>query len=160
MKAKHKTPPVDVSKSLFMDLAFLLIAALVLMVNEPAKAEANKEASKVKAEKEAILEKVKKLELRPSAVKEVVESATEGESIFIKQNPDGKIFEITATGKDLALEGASLATRFKEMKRPRYAVLHVDPTVPYDEFSNLRDKLQNMKSEGILDFCIEAAMRN
>ena len=155
MKTAKSSSPVDVSKSLFMDLAFLLIASLVLLVNEPAQEEARKEAASIESERDAIMERVKQLELRPSAVKEVVETASGGESIFLKQTENGGVYEITAEGSDVLLDEQALMSRIDEMVRPRYAVLHVEESVPYDKFSNLRDRLHSLKADSVIDFCLE-----
>lgn len=146
-----KKPAQDVSKALFMDLAFLLIAALVLMVKD-----ASQKNQEVVEKREAMLaahvmKKLDAMDLRErSTASEVIEAAIPGESLFIELDKHDNLHEIPSKGDRISLQTTELAQRIRRMpeKHVRVIVLFIDKTTSYQAYSALRDQLTQLKKNG------------
>ena len=151
MRRPTDNQPADVSKALFMDLAFLLIAALVLLVQEPVKRVSL--TAETVAERPAVsLSEVAIARLRSVAVKGVVEKYRPGEeSLLLRVRMDGTVSELLYDGSEVTLPIAGLATRIGQMPdRNRTVVLVPDKDVPYSKVAEVRDVLSPMKDTHLL----------
>jgi biopolymer transport protein ExbD len=149
MRKTVEMPPRDVSKTLFMDMAFLLIAALVLLVQEPAK----------QAEKRAEQVKVPTVNLRVLSVQaeEVqVDMTLAGQTLGLEISQDGNLYEVApGTGRhSLSFDG--LAERVLTLKVPRVVVLRPDRAVPYEIVARVRDRLNVLQAKGVIERVIES----
>ena len=129
---EQRKKPVDVSKALFMDLAFLLIAALVLLVNEPRELPAKD------------VQDLLTVEYRSSVSREVKEVSMPGESLYIEIQRSGKLYELLSDGSaSIPLDIKNLASRIERMKqRPRVIVLVPAVDAPYGVIASVRDELE------------------
>ncbi len=134
MRRATEIKPRDVSKGLFMDLAFLLIAALVLLVNEPV------EKSKFQSAF---------IETRRTPVSKVEESDLPGESLFLEAKPDGRISEILHddSRKNLSIE--ELPARVDQMAGdgPRVVVWFINPETPYKKANAAFDRVAQLQQD-------------
>lgn len=139
MKKRQNNKPVDVSKAIFMDLAFLLIAALVLLVNEPMKQNL--------ASTEAPLENLGELEIRITSVKKVEEVDIDGESLFLRIKSDGTLAEEVFAEKTEPLQLQQLGQRIEKMKKggERVVKLILSPEVSYGKIAPVRDALEELR---------------
>jgi biopolymer transport protein ExbD len=129
LRKRQDNKPVDVSKALFMDLAFLLIAALVLLVNEPMK------------------QNLGKLEIRTTLVKEVEEVDIDGESLFLRIESDGTLWEEATDEKIEPLQLQQFSQRIGQMKKDgeRDVVLILSPDLSYGKIAPVRDALEELR---------------
>lgn len=150
MRKPTDIQPTDVSKALFMDLAFLLIAALVLLVQEPGKrksatVEAVVETPAVSLSDAAVAR------IRSVSVRGVTEKDMPGESLFLRICLDGTVSELLYDGSEVALPTKSLPARIGQMPdRNRTVVLVPDRDVPYSKVAAVRDVLSPMKDTHLL----------
>ena len=134
MRKPTEIKPRDVSKGLFMDLAFLLIAALVLLVNEPV------EKSKFQSAF---------IETRRTPVSKIEESDLPGESLFLEAKPDGSILEILHDDSRKAISINELPSRVEKMAEDgqRVIVWFVDPHTPYEKVNAAFDKVTKLQQD-------------
>jgi len=135
MRKPQETQPADVSKTVFMDMAFLLIAALVLLVREP--------LSSVD---------VAATEIRSVAVTKVVEKDIPGESLFLRVAKDRAIEEMLANNTAKPIAESELQDRVAAMRADgdRVVVLFPDADVPYSAIAKIRDALVGLKDRGTI----------
>lgn len=134
MSAFVRSQVSGIYRALFMDLAFLLIASLVLLVKDP--------ADEIKA-------KVESYDVSPTTVAKIRETAAvEGEVLFVEMDSSGRLFTLdkgSASPTDL------VGLRARVLKMPpgkeRVVVLVVDPKTQYDEYQQLRSYLNEMVRE-------------
>lgn len=151
MKARSETRPVDVSKGLFMDLAFLLIAALVLLVREPTKEEKPKEKTPPASEV-----KVRFLFKQYKGVQ--VDQKLSGQSLGIEIAKDGTLTEFQVDGPERTpLAPESIAERLKSVEKPRTVVLRVDENGSYGNAARVRDQLQALFFQDEVNEIVETA---
>lgn len=149
MRTKAATRPVDVSKGLFMDLAFLLIAALVLLVREPAKEEKPKEDAPP-----APTVNVRVMSKQYKGFK--ADQTLPGQSLGIEIAKDGTLteFEIEGpAGPSLSPEG--IAKRLQSVEKPRTVVLRVDKDVPYEHAARVREQLEALQGQNEIKEIVE-----
>ncbi len=134
MRRAAEIKPRDVSKGLFMDLAFLLIAALVLLVNEPVK------QSKFQAAF---------IETRRTPVSKVEESDLLGESLFLEAKSDGSVSEILHDDSRKNLSINELPARVEQMSQvgERVIVWFIDPDTPYGKANAAFDKVAQLQKD-------------
>jgi len=138
MRKPTEARPPDVSKALFMDLAFLLIAALVLLVREPTQ--------------ESREPNISVIGVRSVAVREVVEENIPGESIFVRVEVDGGITEVLPNNVTRPLSTHTLESRIAQMQthENRVVVLIPEANVPYAKIAKIRDVLISLQEKGIV----------
>lgn len=149
MKAKSETRPVDVSKGLFMDLAFLLIAALVLLVREPAKEEIPKETAPP----------IPAVNVPGSSIQTTgiqVDSSLAGQTLIIEIDKVGGLSEVNQENQRSPLELDRIPERLKTVKMPRTIVLWPDREVPYDVVARVREKLTVLQSNNEIHQILES----
>lgn len=149
MRTKAATRPVDVSKGLFMDLAFLLIAALVLLVREPAKEEKPKEETPP----------VPTVNVRvrsKQAQQVVVDVKLSGQHLGIEIAKDGTLTEFRVDGPDRTpLAPDAIAKRLQSVTKPRTVVLRVDKDVPYEHAARVREQLEALQVQNEIKDIVE-----
>ena len=132
----------DISKSLFLDLAFIIIAALVLLVKDP-----NLILVKEAPEEEII---IKALPVE-RANSEVYEDITlVGESLRLHIGEEGaRVFD---GGKTNNIELNELEQRLKEMSQEgdRVVVMQMEEGANYGTFIRWRNSLLEFKSKGVI----------
>lgn len=135
MRKAIEIKPVDVSKGLFMDMAFLLIAALVLLVQEPEKRKKVVPAF---------------IDLRPTPVTKVREQDIPGESLFLEVLADGSIKEalFDEQRNDITLE--QIPQRIDQMpgQGQRVVVFFFDQKTPYSKVSAAMDAVVKIQQAG------------
>ena len=135
MRKAAEIKPRDVSKGLLMDLAFLLIAALVLLVQEPEKRKKVVPAF---------------IDLRPTSVMGVQEKDIPGESLFLEVLADGSIKEVLYNDqrKNVALE--QIPQRIDQMpsQGERVVVFFFDRETPYSKVSAALDEVIKIQQAG------------
>ena len=142
MKRRPRIEPVDVSKSLFMDLAFLLIGALVLVVSESDRRDAD--AYRVAGQR------VRSVVVQPETL--VESDGVEGESLYLAISSSGRIAEVRQDETEVSLERSGLAARVAQMSSAgaRAVVLIPDWDTPYSVVADVRDVLEGLRrSAGI-----------
>ena len=137
MSRRAQTDPVDVSKGLFMDLAFLLIGALVLVVSESDRRE--EDAYKIASKR------VRSVAMQPGSL--VESDQVEGESLYILIRKSGLIAEIKQDKTEIPLELSRLPARVNEMlgAGTRAVVLVPDSDTPYKVVAEVRNVLEDLK---------------
>ena len=134
----------DISKSLFLDLAFIIIAALVLLVKDPdlVLAEA--------APEEDIILRVLPVERANSEVYE--DTTLSGESLWLIISEDGTR-ELLVTDKTDDIELNGLEQRLKEMsqKGNRMVVMQIEEGTDYKTFTSWRNRLFEFKKQGLIN---------
>lgn len=135
MKKAQNSKPIDVSKGLFMDLAFILIATLVLLVQEPSK----------RKQIDAGF-----FELRRSSVEKVEEKELEGESIFLEIVPNGEVFEVLYDDQKRILGIDQISNRIDQMPREedRIVVLFFNQNAPYSKVASALDEVSKLQQAG------------
>jgi len=154
MKSLSKTKPVDVSKGLFMDLAFLLIAALVLLVREPAQSEA-------RAEPIAGLPDLSLRYVGSQFATEIVEDdKIKGETLRLAIDKEGMLHDWRASDNVMApLAIDALVERIGRMTEPeKWVVLYVDSDASYGQMAPVRDALEKLQADGVVTRTIEAVL--
>ena len=154
MKQQAKTKPVDVSKGLFMDLAVLLSAALVLLVREPAQEDA-------RAEPVAGLPDLSLRYVGSQFATEIVEDANiQGETLRLAVDKDGVLHDWRASDDVMEpLPVEALADRIGQMTEPeKWVVLYVDSDAPYGQMAPVRDALEKLQADGVVTRTIEAVL--
>lgn len=162
MKRAERSKPVDVSKGLFMDLAFLLIASLVLMINEPSREATDAERQRQQEMSDAVLDRIEKMELRSSVVRDVLEDSTGvGESLFIQITSDGRLLDLPVKGEPIPFSLDHLEKRIIDMSKQgeRVVVLFPAKDVPYQVVASVREKLENMRIDNELSRIIEVVQK-
>jgi len=142
-----------ISKTIFMDLAFTLIAALVLLVNEPIE-----QAIQQREETEQTLREQLLVDMDlPFVQREVYESkALDGESLYLCVTSSKGLQELSSDGSQKTIPLSTLYGRLKKMKKaPRVVVLAVENDVPYSAYSAVRDILQLALENKTISRCIE-----
>ena len=133
----------DVSKSLFLDLAFIIIAALVLLVKDPdlVLAEA--------APEEDIILRVLPVERANSEVYE--DTTLSGESLWLSISKDGTR-ELLVGDKTDDIELNGLEQRLKEMSQEgdRMVVMQMEEGTNYETFIRWRNRLYEFKKQGLI----------
>ena len=134
----------DISKSLFLDLAFIIIAALVLLVKDPDLILV-KEAS----EKEITI-KALSVERANSEVYE--DTALPGESLYLRIGEKGTREELVG-GKTNNIELNELDQRLKEMSQEgdRMVVMQIEEGTNYETFTTWRNRLIEFKKQGLIE---------
>ena len=134
----------DISKSLFLDLAFIIIAALVLLVKDP-------DLILVKeAPEEEITIKALSVERTNSEVYE--DTTLSGESLWLIISEDGTR-ELLVTDKTDDIELNGLEQRLKEMsqKGNRMVVMQIEEGTDYKTFTSWRNRLFEFKKQGLIN---------
>ena len=134
----------DISKSLFLDLAFIIIAALVLLVKDP-------ELILVKeAPEEDIRIKALSVERANSEVYE--DTALRGESLYLRIGEKGTREELVG-GKTNNIELNELEQRLKEMSQEgdRMVVMQIEEGTNYRTFTSWRNRLIEFKKQGLIN---------
>ena len=133
----------DISKSLFLDLAFIIIAALVLLVKDP-------DLILVKeAPEEEITIKAMSVE-RPDS--EVYEDVTlPGESLWVRIGVE-RAQVLLAGDKTDDIELNGLEQRLKEMSQEgdRMVVMQMEEGTNYETFIRWRNRLFEFKKQGLI----------
>ena len=133
----------DISKSLFLDLAFIIIAALVLLVKDP-------DLILVKeAPEEEITIKALSVE-RPDS--EVYEDVTlPGESLWVRIGVE-RAQVLLAGDKTDDIELNGLEQRLKEMSQEgdRMVVMQIEEGTNYKTFNSWRNRLLEFKKQGLI----------
>jgi hypothetical protein len=133
----------DISKSLFLDLAFIIIAALVLLVKDP-------DLILVKeAPEEEITIKALSVE-RPDS--EVYEDVTlPGESLWVRIGVE-RAQVLLAGDKTDDIELNGLEQRLKEMSQEgdRMVVMQIEEGTNYKTFTSWRNRLLEFKKQGLI----------
>lgn len=133
----------DISKSLFLDLAFIIIAALVLLVKDPdlVLAEA--------APEEDIILRVLPVERANSEVYE--DTTLSGESLWLMISEDGTR-ELLVADKTDDIELNELEQRLKEMSQEgdRMVVMQMEEGTNYETFIRWRNRLFEFKKQGLI----------
>lgn len=134
----------DISKSLFLDLAFIIIAALVLLVKDPdlVLAEA--------APEEDIILRVLPVERANSEVYE--DTNLSGESLWLIISEDGTR-ELLVADKTDDIELNGLEQRLKEMSQEgdRMVVMQIEEGTDYKTFTSWRNRLFEFKKQGLIN---------
>ena len=132
----------DISKSLFLDLAFIIIAALVLLVKDP-----NLILVKEAPEEEIII-KALPVERGNSEVYEDINLV--GESLRLHIGEEGaRVFDGGTTNN---IELNELEQRLKEMSQEgdRVVVMQMEEGANYGTFIRWRNSLLEFKSKGVI----------
>lgn len=133
----------DISKSLFLDLAFIIIAALVLLVKDPdlVLAEA--------APEEDIILRVLPVERANSEVYE--DTTLSGESLRLIISEEGTR-ELLVGDKTDDIELNGLEQRLKEMSQAgdRVVVMQIEEGTNYEIFIRWRNRLFEFKKQGLI----------
>jgi biopolymer transport protein ExbD len=147
MKKPTEIQSIDISRTLFMDLAFLLIAALVLLVQEP---------SKRQAVRQPIVD-FSFVRIRSVSTKDIVEKDVPGESLFLYIQVDGSIRELLSDGTSQPIPLSELSKRITQMSNDgeRAVVLVPDEDVLYAKVAQIRDILSHMTKERIVSTVYE-----
>jgi biopolymer transport protein ExbD len=134
----------DISKSLFLDLAFIIIAALVLLVKDP-----DLILVKEAPEKEIII-KALPIERANSEVYE--DTALPGESLWMRIGVEGAR-ELLAGDKTDNIELNGLEQRLKEMSQEgdRTVVMQIEEGTNYKTFTSWRNRLIEFKKQGLIN---------
>lgn len=154
MRTQRQGRPVNVSTALFMDLAFLMIAALVLLINKPVEDAVRQQQTLAKAEREARLASLAELEVRSTTVRKVVEADMPGESLWLSVDTEGVVREVRADGsRSEPLAVGQLPERVGRMATDgeRVAVLVTSPDVPYGKVATVREGLEALELSRILE---------
>jgi biopolymer transport protein ExbD len=133
----------DISKSLFLDLAFIIIAALVLLVKDPALILVKE------APEEEITIKALSVE-RPDS--EVYEDVTlPGESLWVRIGVE-RAQVLLAGDKTDDIELNGLEQRLKEMSQEgdRMVVMQMEEGTNYETFIRWRNRLFEFKKQGLI----------
>jgi hypothetical protein len=133
----------DISKSLFLDLAFIIIAALVLLVKDPALILVKE------APEEEITIKALSVE-RPDS--EVYEDVTlPGESLWVRIGVE-RAQVLLAGDKTDDIELNGLEQRLKEMSQEgdRMVVMQIEEGTNYKTFTSWRNRLLEFKKQGLI----------
>ena len=133
----------DISKSLFLDLAFIIIAALVLLVKDP-------DLILVKeAPKKEIRIKALSVERANSEVYE--DSVLPGESLWMRIGVEGAR-ELLADDKTNDIQLNELEQRLKEMSQEgdRMVIMQVEEGTNYRTFTSWRNRLIEFKKQGLI----------
>ena len=134
----------DISKSLFLDLAFIIIAALVLLVKDPdlVLAEA--------APEEDIILRVLPVERANSEVYE--DTTLSGESLWLIISEDGTRERLLVADKTDDIELNGLEQRLKEMSQEgdRMVVMQMEEGTNYETFIRWRNRLFEFKKQGLI----------
>ncbi len=149
MRKATEIPTTDVSKALFMDLAFLLIAALVLLIQEPTKQ--SQQLPDQRSSKQASFDGIPTSRIRSVAVTGVIEKEDIlGESLLLQIDVDGSVKELPVNGEAISRPIGQLADRIKQMKGEgdRVIVLAPDYATPYAKVAEIRDVLSLLRDEG------------
>jgi biopolymer transport protein ExbD len=135
----------DISKSLFLDLAFIIIAALVLLVKDP-------ELVLIEEEPEAeqtLTVRALQVEQGSSEVYEDVNLP--GESLFLRIGTGGAEVLLAEDERD-AIQLTALPERLEGMAPdgPRVVVMQMDEAANYQTYANWRNRLLELKQQGLI----------
>ena len=135
MRTAAEIKPRDVSKGLFMDLAFLLIATLVLLVQEPSKQKKSD---------------VSFSELRRTPVNKVEERNLPGESIFLEVLSTGEVMEVLYNNQRRTLSLDQISHRIDQMPQEgeRVVALFIDQGTPYSKVTPALDEVSRIQQAG------------
>ena len=133
----------DISKSLFLDLAFIIIAALVLLVKDP-----NLILVKEAPEKEIT---IKALPVERANSKVYEDITLVGESLRLRIGEEGAR-ELLDGDKTNDIELNELEQRLKEMSQEgdRVVVMQMEEDTDYVTFTRWRNSLLEFKSKGVI----------
>jgi biopolymer transport protein ExbD len=133
----------DISKGLFLDLAFIIIAALVLLVKDPdlVLAKANPE--------EDIIVRALPVERANSEVYE--DTTLTGESLWLRIGGEGARVLLAADKTD-SIELNGLEQRLNEMSQEgdRMVVIQIEEGTDYKTFTSWRNRLFEFKKQGVI----------
>ena len=134
---------VDISKSLFLDLAFIIIAALVLLVKDP-----DLILVKEAPEKEIT---IKALPVERANSKVYEDITLVGESLRLSIGEEGAR-ELLDGDKTNDIELNELEQRLKEMSEEgdRVVVMQIEEDTDYVTFTRWRNSLLEFKSKGVI----------
>ena len=126
-----------------MDLAFLLIATLVLFIQEPIQQKFQQDLN------EKIHTQIRNI---PSTrVTQIKEKPVQGESIILQMDEKGRIYEFKVNGDLDYIDSSSLILRIKSLEEPRVVILEINPNTDYRFFGSFRDKMGKMSESGIIN---------
>lgn len=133
----------DISKSLFLDLAFIIIAALVLLVKDP-----DLILVKEAPEKEIT---IKALPVERANSKVYEDITLVGESLRLRIGEEGAR-ELLDGDKTNDIELNELEQRLKEMSQEgdRVVVMQMEEDTDYVTFTRWRNSLLEFKSKGVI----------
>lgn len=160
MRKAAEVRPVDVSKGLFMDLAFLLIASLVLLIQEPVKS--TKEADSPKTTEQLELTGLPKSKIRIVTVEGVIEKDDiPGRSLYLQIQKDGKLGEIHHGNvvKPIPIQQVEKRIMRMDGKENRVIVLMPDQSTPYAKIAAIWDILSLLKDRGEIAHIYEVVRR-
>lgn len=134
----------DISKSLFLDLAFIIIAALVLLVKDP-----DLILVKEAPEKEI---RIKALSVERANSEVYEDTALPGESLWMRIGVEGAR-ELLAGDKTNNIELNELEQRLKEMSQEgdRMVVMQIEEGTNYRTFTSWRNRLIEFKKQGLIN---------
>lgn len=160
MKSPTWRRPVEVSQVFFMDLAFLLIAVLVLLVRDHMADKEKPAEPGIEESASAILSKASPIMLRTSSIRQVVETNLFGESLFLEIDKSGDVRELVTANKKQKLSLQEVAARVEKMplNLPRIVVLAVAEEVQYGKFVVVKDELEKLKDAGKINQAFELIM--
>lgn len=140
MRRPAQVRPIQVSTALFMDLAFLLIAALVLLAQDPSKLNNLEQAPR----------DLSVVQVRSTYTPELIEKEIPGESLFVSIRSDGSLQEELSDGTSRPFNSSELRERMAEMPKDgeRVVVLMVDKDLRYTQVAHVRDILSSLVREG------------
>ena len=138
----------DISKSLFLDLAFIIIAALVLLVKDPdliLVEEAMEEEITIKA-----------LPVERANIDVYEDTDLDGESLVLLIGEEDTREEL-ADGKTNDIELNELDQRLEEMSQEgdRVVVMQMEEDTDYVTFTRWRNSLIKFKKQGLIDGIVE-----
>ena len=138
----------DISKSLFLDLAFIIIAALVLLVKDPdliLVEEATEEEITIKA-----------LPVERANIDVYEDTDLDGESLVLLIGEEDTREEL-ADGKTNDIELNELDQRLEEMSQEgdRVVVMQMEEDTDYVTFTRWRNSLIKFKKQGLIEGIVE-----
>ena len=138
----------DISKSLFLDLAFIIIAALVLLVKDPdliLVEEATEEEITIKA-----------LPVERANIDVYEDTDLDGESLVLLIGEEDTREEL-ADGKTNDIELNELDQRLEEMSQDgdRVVVMQMEEDTDYVTFTRWRNSLIKFKKQGVIEGIVE-----
>lgn len=133
-----------ISNSLFLDLAFIIIAALVLLVKDP----------QLVLVKEDIEEKitVKALPVEQSNSEVYEDTALLGESLWLRISNEGALVLLSDDETD-EIQLRTLPERLEGMAQEgeRVVVMKMDEGTDYQTFVSWRNRLLEFKKQGVIN---------
>ncbi len=126
-----------------MDLSFLLIATLVLFIQEPIQQKNQQDLN------EKIHTQIR--HITTTRVTQIKEKPVQGESIILQMDEKGRIYELKVNGNLDFIDSSSLILRIKSLEEPRVVIIEINPCTDYRFFGSFRDKMEKMRESGIIN---------